>query len=330
MKLYWKLRESLRNSPLVKLAHWCEILTARPERDIRDAQNGVEGAPSGVALCVRIRNEALNLREFCDYYRAAGIKHIYFVEAGSEDNFREVLGPYIHDGFVTLFSNWQPRPISPSAEHTVMTLCVGMYEWVGCLDADEFVVVKNGLPIPEFLSLYRHQPALALHWWNFGASGHQTRIAKKPLIDALYRRAAKPNRHFKVFVRTDSALRNRNSHNWYYRGCRRAVDELGRPVMGSVASPTAQHAWINHYPHKSIQDMYRKCEQKSILDKCGIENTNRSSREKAEQYERVSNDIVDLSALEYHYSVCDSYECSICGPGLWHGSGNKVVMQVRL
>lgn len=46
---------------------------------------------------------------------------------------------------------------------------------MGFIDADEFVVVRDGCSIPEFLSDFGNAPAVALHWYYYGSSGHERR-----------------------------------------------------------------------------------------------------------------------------------------------------------
>src|ERR1700719_2869450 len=64
------------------------------------------GQPRGVALCCRIRDEARYLEEWLEFYLAAGVKHFFFYEKLSQDNYSAVLKPYINRGLVTLFDNW--------------------------------------------------------------------------------------------------------------------------------------------------------------------------------------------------------------------------------
>ena len=137
----------------------------------RVARNAPSG--SGVALCCRIRDESVYLQEFVEYYLAAGVSHVWFYERDSKDDSSElVLKPYVMKGAVTHFKNWPHIPVSPSAEEDCILRAVGRYEWVGFIDADEFVVIRNGNTIDEFLAEFRGVPAVALHWRMFGSNGH--------------------------------------------------------------------------------------------------------------------------------------------------------------
>jgi hypothetical protein len=259
--------------------------------------------PSGVALCCRIRDEGRFLKEWIEYYLAAGVEHIFFYEKLSQDNFREILTPYIERGLVTLSEDWPHIPISPAADHDCILRAAGRFEWVGFIDADEFVVVKDNKSIGEFLSAYPRQVAVALHWYMFGSNGHKLR-PPGPVIAEYTRRESTPNMHVKCFVRPDRVARFRNSHSWYYRAMRCAVDERGRSVRGSVSiPPTAERAWINHYHNKSEQDYFEKAARKSVLDTVGIRYDTRTAERRA-RGDMNANDVVDDSAARYYTARC--------------------------
>jgi hypothetical protein len=315
--IYWKLRESLRSNPVVAKAvylaqsfgYW---MCGDVGRKIRNAAKAA-GTGDGVALCIRIRDEAPNLRELVEYYLAAGVRHIFFYEARSGDDFHAVLDPFVEAGVVTLIENWPHVPISPAAEHDCVLRCIGRFAWLGCIDADEFVVIGDGRKIDAFLhSLPQKVPALALHWRYYGSNGHIKRPAL-PVILAYSRRHAETNRHVKVFLRPERATRCRNSHTWFYSGAFAAAkNENGRNVYGSISlPPTSEHAWINHYFHKSKEEFDAKGSRASVLDVVGM-NFNYRTAAKGAEHDATANAVEDLAAVEYHRSVCRLRDCSIC------------------
>ena len=316
--VYWTVREKVRLNPVVSkliyLTQSTQKLFSRSDFTSRvKAATASAGRGQGVALCVRIRDEAPDLKEFVEYYLAAGVSQIFFYEARSVDNFREVLEPFIERRVVTLIDNWPHIPISPAAEHDCILRCIGRYEWVGCIDADEFVVIRDGRSIPDFLrSVSDRHPAVALHWYMFGSSGHIKR-PDLPVTLAYSRRQASPDLHVKVFVRPERVRCQRNSHSWYYRGIfSAAVNENGDKIWGSTAVPaTAKTAWINHYYHKSLEEFERKAKRASILDRVGIQFNSRTPQRGA-AYERTANEVLDLAAADYHRRLCTAVNCSIC------------------
>lgn len=250
-----------------------------------------------VAICLRFRDEARFLEEWLEYYLAAGVDHFFLYNNFSTDDYLSVLRPYQERGYVTLI-DWPRKPASPAAEHDCIVRTRGRFEWVGFIDANEFVVVRDGRSIPEFLDDFGDSPAVALHWYYYGSNGHERR-PHEWVIRAYTRRAAEPNQHFKVFVRPEQVTRNRNSHNFYYRGARCAVREDGRPVYGSMAwPPSARHAWVNHYYCKSLEDYLEKAARASTLDKSGIREPSRQEAW-ARAAMTAANEVIDTCAVDY-------------------------------
>jgi Glycosyltransferase family 92 len=261
------------------------------------------GQPRGVALCCRIRDEARYLEEWLEYYLAAGVEHFFFYEKLSQDNYRSVLKPYINRDLVTLFDNWPHVPVSPAAEQDCILRSIGRFEWVGFIDADEFVVIQDGRGIDEFLSQFRTAVSVALHCYVFGSGGHKKRPAG-PVTAEYTRRAAEPNVHVKCFVHPECVAKYRNPHSWYYRSMRCAVTETWRRVSGSLSTPaSAKSAWINHYHHKSDQDYFEKAARKSVHDIVGMRFETRSTERHAGS-QSVDNAAFDDSAVRYYESRC--------------------------
>jgi hypothetical protein len=319
--MYWKLREIIRGSRIfqatvVKAVYVAQSVyyshTGAFRAKVAAAAKACQPG-KGVALCVRIRDEAPNLREFVEYYLAAGVSHFFFYEAKSEDDFHAVLDPFIQSGVVTLIEDWPYVPISPAAEHDCVMRCIGRYAWMGCIDADEFVVVNNNLKLDEYLDNYSMRyPAVALHWKQYGSDGHKTRPSG-PVIAEYTRRATRANRHVKVFIRPERAARCRNPHSWYYSGLfSTAVNEKRQSISGSVSiSPTAEEVWINHYHHKSDAEYIAKGKRQSIQDLVAIKFNSRTP-DRGRDYELDANEVIDLSALTYHRALCKLPDCSIC------------------
>jgi hypothetical protein len=305
--LYFKAREIVRFSPLIGSAVYLAQSVLRSnhgEFRRRVVEAGREaGSGKGTALCCRIRDEALYLDEFIEYYLAAGVDHFFFYEKLSRDHYREVLARWIAAGVATLFDNWPHVPVSPTAEEDCVLRCAGRFEWIGFIDADEFVVIGDGGGIGEFLAEYEKYPAVALHWYMYGSNGHRSR-PEGPVIAEYTRREPAPNQHVKCFVRPSLVACYRNSHSWYYRGMRCAVNEVRKGVRGSFAfPPTATRAWINHYHHKSDQDYFEKAARKSVLDKVGMNFEVRSAQRHVEG-EQKANTVTDECALKYYLERC--------------------------
>lgn len=305
MGLYFRVRERLRFSPTFnKTVYLAQSLWfarfGRLVRESRRARSADLG--HGVALCLRFRDEARYLGEWLEYHIAAGVEHFFLYNNFSADDYAAVLRPWVDSGQVTLI-DWPRTPASPAAEEDCIRRALGRYAWVGFLDADEFIVIRDGRSIGEFLTGFGRSPGVGLHWRMFGSSGHHKR-PDAPVIVAYQRRNPVPNRHIKTFVRPERAAQCRNSHAWFYHPRGLAVDDGGKPLYGSVdMAPAADTAWINHYYCKSEEDYLEKAGRRSTLDRVGINFPTRRAGRVAEDLLK-NNEVPDTCAVKYYRARC--------------------------
>src|ERR1700733_1449428 len=146
--LYFTIREKLRSNPTInKTIYLTQSLYrsyfGRLVGDLRRARKKTGRTAQGVALCLRFRDEARYLAEWLEYYRAAGISHFYLYNNFSSDDYPSVIQPWVDAGLLTLI-DWPKVPASPAAEEDCIRRALGRFRWVGFLDADEFVVIRDG------------------------------------------------------------------------------------------------------------------------------------------------------------------------------------------
>lgn len=305
MKLYLPLREKIRLNPFVaRCVYLAQSLVHSNFGRLVQLKPRSQSATSAVALCMRFRDEAAYLPEWIEYYVAAGIDHFFLYNNYSSDDYVSALAGPIAAGLVTLI-DWPRNPASPSAEEDCIGRAMGRFQWLGFLDADEFVVVRDGRSIGEFLADFKRYPGVALNWRYFGSSGHEHRPAES-VIAAYTLTQSKDDMHVKCFVRPEEAAQCRNSHSWYFRGMRSAVNEQRRPVPGSLSvPPSTKFAWINHYYCKSAEDYLAKAMRKSTLDETGINYPSRTL-ERLKRELLQNNDREDTSAIEYYRARCEA------------------------
>lgn len=307
MGLYFTIREKLRFNPTVNKSIYLAQSLYRSQfgrlvGDVRRTRRSVVAEPQGLALCLRFRDEARFLGEWLEYHAAAGIDHFFLYNNFSTDNYPSVIQPWLDAGRVTLV-DWPRVPASPWAEEDCVRRALGRFRWLGFLDADEFVVIRDGRSIGEFLDGVPNAPGVGLQWRMFGSSMHRKR-PDAPVILAYQQCAARPNMHIKTFVRPERAAQCRNSHSWFYCPLGAAVGEHGNRLYGSInLHPTADIAWINHYYCKSGEDYLEKAARQSTLDRVGIRfPTHRAERLEEELLK--NNQISDARAMEYYRNRC--------------------------
>jgi hypothetical protein len=306
MGLYFTIREKLRFNPAVNATIYLgqslfrsnfgrlagEARLAR--RDPRPAE--------GVALCMRFRDEARYLGEWLEYHSAAGVLHFYLYNNFSADDYVSILRPWIEAGTVTLI-DWARVPASPAAEEDCIRRALGRFRWVGFIDADEFVVIKDRGSIGDFLEGYSEAPGVGLHWRMFGSSMHRKR-PPEPVIAAYQQRSASANPHIKSFIRPERAAQCRNPHCWFYTPIGTAVDEHHKRLFGSLdAAPSADFAWINHYFCKSEEDYLEKTTRRPTSDLTTMRFVHRRPEHAADELQR-NNEIFDSCAVDYYRARC--------------------------
>ena len=308
MSLYFSLREKVRFNPIVQRLYYDagnlrhsrrSPLVARMESRARK----VPGPAKGVAICTRIKDEAPYLEEWLEYYRAAGASHAFVYESFSSDNFREVLNPYVEEGFVTLLADWPTIPVSPYAEEDCILRSINRYAWVGFFDVDEFLVSRDGVALEDLLARYADQPGVGFHYYMYGTSGHMTRPTG-PVIRSFIRHEAEPDRHVKVFVQPHAVTRYRNAHSWFYKNMRHAVTEAGDPLYGSFSLKcVVKNAFLAHFYSKSEEEYLAKARKSEAVDKVAMKFRRRSEEKLRENLDRW-NQIEDLAVQDYYRKRC--------------------------
>lgn len=122
------------------------------------------------SICSIFKNEALFLKEFIEYHRLLGFEHFYFYNNNSDDNYLEVLKPYIDADIVTL-TEW---PVVPGQQKSFEHFYSHYREetnWVSFLDLDEFICPLQATSIDEWIKPFEKYPVILMYWQMFGSSG---------------------------------------------------------------------------------------------------------------------------------------------------------------
>lgn len=139
-----------------------------------------------VSICAIFKNEASFLKEWIEYHLMLGVEHFYMYNNNSEDNFKDVLRPYIDNGVVEI-KDW-------TENHAQMMAYKDFYEsrrhetkWVSFLDIDEFICLRNVFTtnnwkakygnkissnnLSVWLESYAKYPGVLMYFKMFGTSG---------------------------------------------------------------------------------------------------------------------------------------------------------------
>lgn len=222
-----------------------------------------------LSICAIFQDEAPYLKEWLEYHRLLGVEHFYLTNHASSDNFREVLQPYIQEGFVELkeelakgddFESF--HAIQCNNYSDCLKNARGESKWVAFIDTDEFIVPIQEQSLVDFLVPYERYGALGVNWLMFGTS-YEKEIPKGRLMiemltlctDTCY-----PNNcYVKSIVRPERASHFENPHQPVFAPGYFAVNTNRLPFQGKMSDYVLTNKLrINHYWTRDESFFYNK------------------------------------------------------------------------
>jgi len=133
-----------------------------------------------VCLLAIFKNEAHILKEWVEHYIKEGVDKFFLVNNNSNDNFYEVLLPYINNSVVTL--NNDERYYSQTIILNDYVYVCKQYTWVIVCDLDEFIYARRGFNrIKDYLnSLPNDVSQICIPWKMFGSNGYDSYDKPQP------------------------------------------------------------------------------------------------------------------------------------------------------
>lgn len=258
----------------------------------------------GLAFVLIAKNEAPYIEEWLKFHHKQGASHFIIYDNESEDNLREVLDPYIASGLVT-YSVMKGRCRQKDAYNKAIHDYGYKFKYMGFIDADEFVFVRNStgggdisnlyLFVDEFMTSHPEAGGLAVNWCIFGSNGHITK-PEGGVLENYTRRSYDNfgnNRHIKTICDPLKVF-NLHIHNAAYRRGFCCLDERGEVVRGPLSQEVHfEHIRINHYFGKSREEFIAK-RNRGMADNLGIR-----AMSNFDVHDR--NDIEDTEILSHIY-----------------------------
>jgi hypothetical protein len=248
---------------------------------------------SKLAICAVFKNESPYLSEWIQFHQLAGVDSIILYNDDSNDDFSEVLTPYIESGFLKIRSSRTRFLNRRRQQSQIYNHCLRSErfkaDWLAFIDIDEFLFSPTGRKLPEVLAPYLGHPAVLVRWMLFGSGGH-VKTSKEPVLERYRQRMtlnSAINDNF--FHGNGSTKTSKTSKFPYVTGWSRDGKSLVNPRLvwkmgihlprGRARSRTVEenhkpHTWrsaagtpfsceilrINHYWSKSIEDLKHKAE----------------------------------------------------------------------
>jgi hypothetical protein len=230
-----------------------------------------------LAFCAIFRNEARYLREWIEFHRLGGGERFYLYNNLSEDDYEDVLAPYVDAGIVQL-RDWENQvfdretleqagaPGQCAAYHDCIERHTQAARWVAFIDVDEFLFSPTLRPVSDVLREYEAFPGVGVNRLTYGTSGHElpapglvtesyTKRQTEEAADRAIKSVADPRRAVRC---TGNGT---HAHAFVYREGF-AVNEDLRPIdrqpFGVNDPPTFNRLRINHYWMRSKQALRQK------------------------------------------------------------------------
>lgn len=135
-----------------------------------------------ISACCMFKNESSFLDEWIKYHLVVGIDHFYLYNNNSDDNFIEILSPYIDSGIVELI-DWPYESSQMRAYEDCYKKNKFETNWLTFIDIDEFVCPISSDNIKSWLHSYSKYPGVAVYWKQFGSNGRIIHGKEKYVIE---------------------------------------------------------------------------------------------------------------------------------------------------
>lgn len=126
--------------------------------------------PVYLSVCAIFRNEAPYLDEWIRFHSQNGVAKFFLINHKSEDNYAEVLEPWVANGSVILIQASTDDQVIEYNE--VLKKFGSRTKWLAFIDIDEFLFSPTGDTLPGRLALYPDVAAVFVYWRLFGSSGN--------------------------------------------------------------------------------------------------------------------------------------------------------------
>ena len=215
-----------------------------------------------LSISAIFRNEARFLREWIEYHRIIGVEHFYLFDNLSEDNYEQVLKPYIAKRIVELFQ-WPYK--AQSQKEWTRVQCAAYTDiikkkgpetfWLAIIDTDEFILPLQTKSLSKFLKDYEECSGIGINWQLFGTSSVKYIPKNKTLIGSLTKRADtdfSSNRFIKTIFQPKRVRKIKQPHFCKYKKPYFHVNE-NKAVFSSHSLTTkisVDKIRINHYTYR--------------------------------------------------------------------------------
>lgn len=196
-----------------------------------NSQHGLsQESETRLAMCCIFRDEAEYLQEWIEFHKIVGVEHFYLYNNLSQDNYLEILQPYIERGEVDLFE-WDRESsdettwslVQVAAYNHCLKMAKGSTTWLAFLDTDEFLFSRSGDKIQDSLQFVIDDPNLnrkcggiLIPWILFGTSNVEKIPRNRTLIETLTMCQGRKDKKGKTICRPEYVWKIQSAHHALY------------------------------------------------------------------------------------------------------------------
>lgn len=227
-----------------------------------------------LTICAIFKNEGRFLKEWIEYYKILGVEHFYLYNNNSNDNFEQILHPYIERKIVTLI-DWPVVPAQCAAYENWEKEYSKETQWNAFIDLDEFICPKQDITLLEWIKKHDKYPVRQIYWKMFGSSGIMSHQNDKTVIEQYTKAWPYYSNLGKCIYNTDFKINtfdNSVVHTLSVRYKNRVIYPMnpdGKFLYKGMqyGNVTSEDIQINHYWSRAYDIMMQKFSKGSIASK---------------------------------------------------------------
>lgn len=229
-----------------------------------------------VAIISQFRDEARYLKEWIEFHLLVGVDKFYLTNHLSQDNYLEILQPYINSGVVKitdLLIETNNGENSFANEEILVTHSMVIAnnnineadaDWIIHLNVDEFLYPTNNDNLKDALNKYASNIGQVGVNWRLMGNSNYTLGEDELIVDKLTKSSFKdnginfdPQRHTKCFMRKEAFVRLPSVHFGIIKPDYLHTDSVGNPdniIPDKYATnfQTLDNIAINHYIFRDL------------------------------------------------------------------------------
>jgi len=223
-------------------------------------QNKQKSYKNYLSVCAIAKNEGMYFQEWIEWHISKGVEKFYIYDNESTDNTKEILAPYIENGFVE-YIYWKGQKQQLDAYDDCLDKHRFDSFWIAFIDLDEFIVPIKDNTIPEYLNKLENFTAIEINWLIYGSSNEK--VKKEGGVMERFKYHAPfdhiKNRYVKNIVNPRRIFSFTACHDVAHISGQ-IVDAYGNPKKRNshFNEPSHDVIRINHYPVKSYEEFLMK------------------------------------------------------------------------